>query len=246
MVRLYAAGSLNSALTELAKAHEAAGGEMIDATFGPSGLLKDEIAGGADADVFASANMAHAQALHDAGLGTPVVCFARNRLCALVGSGLPVDSGNLLDRMLDPKVKLGTSTPVSDPSGDYAFAVFAKADGLRPGARATLEKKALRLTGAKDSVKPPPGRNVYGWHVAQGHADIFLTYCTNAVAASRENSGQQTVILPDALAVGADYGLAVMKGAPAGARAFAQFVLSPSGQEILMRHGFAPAAGQGE
>jgi ABC-type molybdate transport system substrate-binding protein len=169
-----------------------------------------------------------------------VVCFARNRLCALVGSGLPVDSGNLFDRMLDPKVKLGTSTPISDPSGDYAFAAFAKADGLRPGARATLEKKALRLTGAKDSVKPPPGRNVYGWHVAQGHADIFLTYCTNVLAAQAQFPGQQRVELPDALSVGADYGLTVMNRAPPAARAFATYILSADGQAILARHGFAP------
>jgi hypothetical protein len=30
-----------------------------------------------------------------------------------------------------------------------------------------------------------------------------------------------------------------MKDAPAGAAAFAQFVLSPGGQRILARHGFA-------
>jgi molybdenum ABC transporter molybdate-binding protein len=239
MIRLFAAGSLNDALTELAKAHEAAGGERIHATFGPSGVLKDEIAGGADAHVFASANMAHPRALHDAGFGGAVTYFARNRLCALVGSGLPVDGDNLLDRMLDPKMKLGTSTPVSDPSGDYAFAVFAKADRLRPGARAALEKKALRLTGAKDSTRPPEGRNVYGWHVAQGHADIFLTYCTNGLAAQRQFPGQQRVDLPDALSVGADYGLTVMNRAPPAARAFAAYILSPDGQAILARHGFA-------
>ena len=48
--------------------------------------------------------------------------------------------------MLDPAVKLGTSTPKADPSGDYAFEVFAKAEKLKPGANAALEKKALQLT----------------------------------------------------------------------------------------------------
>ena len=46
-----------------------------------------------------------------------------------------------------------------------------------------LKNKALQLTGSADSAKPPPGRTVYGWHIAEEHADIFLTYCTNALAA---------------------------------------------------------------
>ena len=61
--------------------------------------------------------------------------------------GLPVTPDNLLERMLDPQVKLGTSTPKADPSGDYAFAVFAKADRLSPGAEEALSRKALQLTG---------------------------------------------------------------------------------------------------
>jgi ABC-type molybdate transport system substrate-binding protein len=114
--------------------------------------------------------------------------------------------------MLDPNVKLGTSTPKADPSGDYAFEVFRKAETIRPGAQAILEKKAPQLTGGTGSASPPPGRTVYGWHVAEGRADIFLTYCTNAQTAQKESSGQQIVPLPDNPAVGADYGLTVIAG----------------------------------
>jgi molybdate transport system substrate-binding protein len=142
----------------------------------------------------------------------PVVRFARNRLCALVNPELEVDSASLLERMLDPSVKLGFSTPKADPSGDYAFDVFHKADAIRPGVQAALEKKALQLTGSPSSVTPPAGRTAYGWYIAEGHADIFLTYCTNAVAAQKENPRQQIVNLPDNLAVGADYGLTVISG----------------------------------
>ena len=106
------------------------------------------------------------------------------------------------------------------------------------GSRAALEKKALQLTGGPSSAQPPAG-NVYGWHVAEGRADIFLTYCTNAVVAQREHPGQQIVALPDPLAVGADYGLAVMNDASAAAHRFALFVVSGEGQRILAAHGFA-------
>ena len=71
--------------------------------FGPSGLLKNEIAGGAAAEVFASANMEHPQALASEKRSGPVVLFARNRLCALVRPGLEVTPASLLGRMLDPQ-----------------------------------------------------------------------------------------------------------------------------------------------
>src|SRR5262249_40883760 len=159
------------------------------------------------AEVFASANMEHPQALAKAGKSGPVVLFARNRLCALVKPGFAVTSANLLDRMLEPATKLGTSTPKADPSGDYAFEVFAKAEKVKAGSRAVLEKKALTLTGGPNSPAPPPGKSLYGILVAEGKADLFLTYCTGAIAAIKENPAQQMVQLPDNLAVGADYGL---------------------------------------
>jgi ABC-type molybdate transport system substrate-binding protein len=64
-ITVYAAGSLKSALTDLAESYESATGDTVSARYGASGLLKDEISKGAKADVFASANMAHPQALHD-------------------------------------------------------------------------------------------------------------------------------------------------------------------------------------
>jgi len=77
--------------------------------------------------------MEHPQALATAGKSGPVVLFARNRLCALARPGLAVEPATLLDRMLDANVKLGTSTPRADPSGDYAWEVFRKADRLTRG-----------------------------------------------------------------------------------------------------------------
>lgn len=239
-ISLYAAGSLRGALTDIAKAYTVNTGNTVVTTFGPSGTLKDEIAAGAKADVFASANMQHPQALHDTGKSGPVVLFAHNKLCALTNPELKVNTGNLLERMLDGEVRLGTSTPKADPSGDYAFEVFAKAEAIKKGATAMLEKKAKLLTGGPDSAKPPAGKNVYGWHIAEHHADIFLTYCTNAVIAAQQYPGQQIIALPDTLAVGADYGLTVINGAGNAAKAFADFVVSPTGEAVLAGYGFAP------
>jgi ABC-type molybdate transport system substrate-binding protein len=238
-VALYAAGSLREALDETAAAFAAATGVKVVATYGASGTLREQIERGARAEVFASANMEHPLALARAGRSGPAVLFARNALCALVRPGLAVAPATLLERMLDGEIKLGTSTPRADPSGDYAWEVFRKADAIRPGAFATLSRKALQLTGSPASPAAPAGRNLYGMLVAQGSADLFLTYCTNAKAAVRDNPGQQIIALPDALAVGADYGLTVMNAASSDAWRFAFFILSNNGQRILANHGFA-------
>ena len=209
LVLLHAAGSLREELTEVAARFEAATGSKVQAKFGASGLLRDEIAAGAKAEVFASANMEHPQALARMKRSSPAVLFARNKLCALARPDLAVVPASLLDRMLDPQIKLGTSTPTADPSGDCAWEMFNKAESIKPGAHAALDKKALQLVGGPSSPPPPAGRSAYGAFTAQGAADIFLTYCTNALSA-KENAGLQIVSLPDALAVGADYGLTVM------------------------------------
>jgi molybdate transport system substrate-binding protein len=238
-VLLHAASSLREALDDVATAFEKAIALKVVATYGASGTLREQIERGAKAEVFASANMEHPLALAKANRSGPVALFARNRLCALVPPGLAVDPATLLDRMLDPQIKLGTSTPRADPSGDYAWDVFRMADAIRPGAFAALSRKALQLTGAPTSPTAPPGRNLYGMLVAQGQADLFLTYCTNATSAARQNPGQQIVALPDSLAVGADYGLTVMLTASPDAWRFAFFILSNDGQRILAHHGFA-------
>ena len=152
-----------------------------------------------------------------------------------------MDGTNLLERMLDPLVKLGISTPKADPSGDYAIEIFRKAEAIRPGARASLRKRRVQLTGQSDQ-RSAAGRatSVYGWLVAEGKADIFLTYCTNARAARKQYPGQQIIELQDDLSVGADYGLAVIDGAPPAARSFANFIVSPDGEAILSGYGFAP------
>jgi ABC-type molybdate transport system substrate-binding protein len=235
-LQLLAAGSLRGAMTEIAAAH---GG--VAATFGPSGLLRERIEKGEAADVFASANLAHPARLARER-GRPMVLFARNRLCAVARPGLEVTSATLLERMLDPAIALGTSTPRADPSGDYAWEVFAKAEALRPGARAALEAKARQLVGGANSAQIPPGQSGYGFHISQGNADIFLSYCTNARNAAQELLGATTVALPPELAVGAEYGLVVLGESVAAAR-LALFVLSPAGQAILAKHGFeAPNA----
>jgi molybdate transport system substrate-binding protein len=43
-------------------------------------------------------------------------------------------------------------------------------------------------------------------------ADVFLTYCTNAVLAQKEVQALKIIRIPEELSVGADYGLLVRRG----------------------------------
>jgi len=157
--------------------------------FGASGLLRERIEKGAPAEVFTSADMGHPQTLSRAGRSGPVVTFTRNRLCALASPSLEVTTSSLLDVLLDPKVRVGSSTLKNDPSGDYTLAMFEKAEKVRSGAYAALSGKALKLVGGADSPPAPEHRSVYTMLMTEGRADVFITYCTNAILAQREAPG---------------------------------------------------------
>ena len=237
-VSVYAAGSLRDALTEVARDHEARTGQKIALTFGPSGLLRERIEKGEGAQVFASADTQHPQRLAEGGGWAAQSVFVRNSLCALAQPGLAVTPDNMLDTLLRADLKLGISTPRADPAGDYALTLFQKAAAARAGAHAALNAKALPLTGGPTSPAAPAGRNLYAWVMEQRQADVFLTYCTNAVAAQKERGNLQVVQMPPALQVSAAYGLTVRQGAASSAAVFAKALVADPAQTIFSRYGF--------
>ena len=241
---VFAAGSLRAPLAEIGRQFEAREpGAPLRIVFGASGLLKDRLSAGEVAEVFASANMAHPQALAAVGRAGAVQRFTRNRLCLLARPEAGVTADNALDRLLDPAVRVGTSTPQADPSGDYTGELFRRIDGrgaAYAGAYESLDRKALKLTGGPASPPPPVGRSVYAALLEAGQADVFITYCTNALQAQQELPALQRVDLPEDVNVSADYGVALLERAGPRARRFVDFVLGPAGQAVLARHGFAP------
>jgi molybdate transport system substrate-binding protein len=237
-IAVYAAGSLRGALTAIAKDFEASSGQKIVLSFGASGLLRERIEKGETAQVFASADTYHPQRLATKGSWQEPKVFVRNSLCALTSDKLEVTPTNLLATLLQLEVRLGTSTPKADPSGDYTWEMFHKADALKPGAYGTLDAKSHQLVGKVDSPKPPEGRLAYAWIMDKGDVDVFLTYCTNAVAAQQEVPRLKVVQLPPELQVGAAYGFTVRADAPPAAAAFANALLAPKAQAVFSQLGF--------
>lgn len=238
-LRIYAAGSLTAAFTEMVHIFPAPPGSVAPPTFGPSGLLREKIEHGDPADILASADMEQPRILSRERGGQPVVMFTRNRLCALGRSSLGLTQENLLDRLLDPAVRLATSTPGADPAGDYTWAVFARAEGVHPGAQAILQAKAMKLFGGPNTPPLGPGHGAVQGIFLSDKADVILGYCSSSGPVMQELPGLANVALPPALTVGPAYGLVVLTDHVLAAR-FALFVLSEQGQTILLHHGFDP------
>jgi molybdate transport system substrate-binding protein len=237
--RVYAAGSLIAPVKQAIKAAGLDASQVADPVFGPSGGLRERIEKGEAADLFLSADMGHPQTLARSRPQTLVIPFARNTLCLLSHQSLGLAEANALDKMLDPTVRLATSTPVSDPGGDYAFAVFKRAEALRPGAEAALSQKALKLMGGPAAMAPLAGHSVVASIFLADKADVLVNYCSGQAEVKRDVADLVSIRLPPAIDVVATYGLAVLTDNPAAAR-LALFLLSDKGQAIIAENGLVP------
>ena len=243
-LHVYVAGSGAKALAVLAAPYTASTGQVVDIVRGPAGQLRQRIEGGADADVYISADMANPQALVAQKKSTPPVILARNTLCALARKDVGLTADNMLSRWLDPTVKIGTSTPGNDPGGDYAWAVFAKADSVHPGARLILAGKAMQLVGGAATPDVPANTNPVKYFLLSHKVDLFFSYC--GAPGANVDPALVSVPIPASLTVPVNYGMTVMlhpKDAPrqAAAERFAQYLMSPAAQRLLSASGLIPA-----
>ena len=244
-VRIYSAGSLKAAMQALIGGSGLPAAAFAEPVFGPAGLMRERLEKGERADLFTSADMAQPARLAKADPKIRVLPFAGNRMCVLSKATLGLDADGLLDRLLSADVRLATSTPGADPGGDYAMAVFDKADAIRPGSGATLRAKAMHLLGSPKAVAPGGGRNTAASIFIEDKADALIYYCSGAPALLKEVPGLVSLPMPEALEVHPTYGLAVLTDDPDAAR-FAAFIRSPEGQGILSRFGFVPPPAVGD
>jgi molybdate transport system substrate-binding protein len=244
-LKVMAAGSLRAAMTDLLQHFPRQSDEVDTPEFGSSGLMRQKIEGGAPVDVFASADMEQPHKLAADHPERLVILFARNSLCALARPGVGLNEANFLDRLLDPAVRIATSTPGSDPLGTYSWEVFARADSVKPGARATLEAKAKKLVGGGEKTPPlVPGKGAIEGIFLSDQADVMLIYCSAVSAIQKEVPSLISMKLPSTLAVDPADGLIILNSKPVALR-FVAFVMSEEGQATLQRHGLESAASVG-
>lgn len=239
-LRVAAAGSLTDAFTDLLHRFPAGADSVAPATFGPSGLLREKIEASGGFDLFASADMGQPRRLAQGHPERIVLHFTRNKLCAFARGTVGLAGETMLERLLDPKTRVATSTPGADPGGDYAWEMFARADAVRPGARAMLEAKALKLVGGGDATPLlVPGKGAVEGVFLADKADVMLAYCSGGAPLLGAVPGLVSVPLPPALAVGAEYGMVLLNDRAPTLR-LAAFILSEAGQAVLHDYGFDP------
>jgi len=235
-VKVYAAGSLTAALKDIIAAAKLPDTEVVP-TFGPAGGLRERIEKGEDADLFLSADLASPEKLAAEGkLVMPPVAFARNEMCVAANKSRDLTPAKILDEMLSDKIKLATSTPGVDPGGDYALAVFKKAEAIHPGADKALTEKALHLLGGPNAMVPTLNHTPLATIFLDNHADLLLYYCSGAPALTKEMPDVVSIPVPPALEPGPVYGMALLKPNPDAMR-LGLFILSEQGQAILVKHG---------
>jgi molybdate transport system substrate-binding protein len=235
-VKILSAGSMRHAFPAIIAAFGQATGIVVSLSLGPAGLLRERIEAGETFDLFASANMTHPQRLASLGITEEAVCFARNRLCVLARADLGLTRENFLAVLSDPSVKIGTSTPGDDPSGDYAFEVFKRIETRHPGSGEAMKSRAHQLVGGRNSPPTPPGKGG-GYLITDGEADLMMSYYSNA-RLLQADPAFSVVEIPAEFSPKVEYGFGLRKGASGEARRLGDFLVSDRGQEILKSTGF--------
>lgn len=230
-MRALAAGSLRTVWPKL-MAHFP---EPVETRFGPAGLLRERISAGEPCDLFASASLDHPQTLLTAGKARRVLPFASNSLCLTVRSDR-VREGEAWHALLDrDDLRIATSTPVADPSGDYAQLLFDRMGDA--GER--VRRRARALVGGHDSAPVPQGKMAAEWIIHSGQAEIFIGYASYAPAL-RQREGLTVLTLPESVNPQAVYASAVITRQ--GQR-LADFLRSDTAQAILREAGFGAYPG---
>ncbi|MBX3047812.1 MAG: molybdate ABC transporter substrate-binding protein [Anaerolineales bacterium] len=227
-VTVFAASSLTDAFTEIGAAFEAQhAGSQVLFNFGGSSQLATQLAEGAPADVFASANQAQMANAAAAGRisGEPVL-FLTNRLVIVVPADNPA----------------GIQTPADLAKANLRLVLAAPDVPIREysdQAITALGDAAYQQAVYANLVSEEPNVRQVATKVALGEADAGIIYTSDVTP---DIAGQVLQIeIPVEANVIAVYPIAAVEGGqPALAQQFIDFVLSPDGQAILAKWGFGP------
>jgi molybdate transport system substrate-binding protein len=223
---VFAASSLTDAFAEIERDFESEhSGVDLQTSSAGSQALRVQLEHGAPADVFASANAAHIEALHDAAIVGEPVAFTTNTLVLAVPSGNPAGVESFAELPNARRIVLGGDTV---PVGAYTQELLERAD-------AELGEGFARRVQDHVVSREPNVRLVVA-KVELGEADAAIVYRSDVVARLRV----EALTIPDDLLPSVEYFAAPVarSTAPALARAFVEHLGSERGQATLARHGF--------
>jgi molybdate transport system substrate-binding protein len=225
-VTIYAASSLTDALNQVATAYAAAGHAKPVFSYASSAQLARQIEQGARADMFISADEAWMDYLAERKL---IVTASRasilsNKLVLVAPAAssmtLKIGSGFDLAGALKGG-KLSMADPDSVPAGKYGKAAL-----LSLGVWGAVEPSVAQAENVRAALR----------FVETGDAPAGIVYLTDALA-----SGPKVKIVGEFLQASypkISYPIALLKGARGGAKAFADYLRSPTAIAIFRRQGF--------
>lgn len=222
-IRIAAAADLSRAFAELGPVFERESGYAVSLSFGSTGLLAKQLREGAPYDVFAAANSTYVDEIVAAGVcdGATKLPYAQGRI-ALWTRRDTVPKPSSLEDLRDPRFKrIAIANPEHAPYGQAA-------------------REALQDVELWSTLAP---RLVYGENVLQA---LQLAETGNAEAAivalalvSDDRQNPWLLIAPHHhRAIDQSLVVCHVGANRSGGQAFARFVGSRAGRELMRRHGF--------
>jgi molybdate transport system substrate-binding protein len=230
---VFAAASLTEAFTELRQGFSAeTPGVEVVFNFAGSQQLAQQIAQGAPADLFAAANTIQMNVAIASGriLTDTQRIFAHNELVVIVPSDNPAGLTTLQD-LAKPGVKVVFAAEAV-PVGRYSMEFLDKAEGdgrFGAGYKAAV---IANVVSYEENVRAILAK------VGLGEADAGIVYSSDVSGAV--GAQVQRIDIPDDLNSVASYPVAPLSDTPhmATAQKFIDYLLSPTGQQMLEKYGF--------
>lgn len=222
-----AASDLTGAFKEIGATYEKESGNKVTFNFGSTGILAQQIEGGAPIDLFAAANKSYIDNLEKKGLILPETkrVYAIGRIVLATPKG-SVKLNSLQDLMRPEIKKIAIANPNHAPYGMAA-------------------KEVMEKTGIWEKVKD---RVVYGENIRQAMQYLETGSVDAAILALSVSIGSDVsfALIPQELYSPIEQTLTVIKGAKneKKAREFADFITGPTGRAVMERYGFGLPIGK--
>ncbi len=223
-ITVSAAASLTNAFRDIAPLFEAAHpGTKVLLNFGASGALLAQIAKGAPADVFVSADQATMDQAQQQGLVKPGQRrdVVSNTLVVIVPTGASKPPVAMADLAQPGYARIAIGLPASVPVGRYTQGALQAAKLWT-----AIEPKMIGANSVRQALD----------YVARAEVDAGFVYATDAALMP----GKVKVALTVPTAKPVLYPVATLAAAPnpAEARQFVDFLFTAPAQTVLARHGF--------
>lgn len=237
-ILVFAAASLTEACTSLGNQFEQSHhGTKVVFNFGGSQQLIQQLANGAEADLYLPASQKYIKLAVDQNLidSQSVKIFCHNRLVVILPKENPGNIHKLQD-LAKQNLKIILAQK-EVPAGQYALDFLDKCSRHAEFSKTFEQNVLANVVSYEENVKAVVGK------IKLGEADAGIVYRSDVSTDSLHYL--QTIEIPDSMNVIASYPVGMVHGLHHEKLAgeFLQFLFSHDGQSVLAKFGFEPVSG---